>query len=301
MAKTEKKSKILKSSKAKSLGKLYNEEGKDDFKRPIWPSVKVIFLSILLGIFIGGGLALFVSQKTINSLEARLNQLTQNRVKKSLEQKVLGLIRYTPQKRPIIAKVKDVEVIKNIPLYQLAKNGDKVIVYKDITVIYDEKQNKIVSAVPQDLLKLTSKINFNKKDNDTNQEQAIAENVSESKNRVEEKGIDSLKIKKENEQVKDKQVIKPEDVTVEVRNGTNIAGLAGKNAKIIRDEFGFKTTAVNAAKNNYKQSLIVDLSGGELSEQVNKIAEKLSITTIKNNLPEGEKGTDSKIVVILGK
>lgn len=244
---------------------------------------KTIFVSLVLGILIGAGVALFYGQYQMDMMENEKLSMNEMNSKLSPEDKVAKILRYNSEKKPVVAMVKDVSLIKDIPLYQFAQNGDSVIVYDDITVIYDEVNNKIVSAVPQNLLK----------------EQADVE-VTEDKEAEEDENTDE-NLDEEGAEEKEPEVdpIKAGDLKVEVRNGTTVAGLAGKRSKELTDAYKYSVTPANASKSTYKESILVDLSEGAATTHISDIRKKLDISKVVTELPEGEKSTTVDIVIIV--
>lgn len=291
------------SSRSKNLTKVYKEEFDDaedsvsdsTFKMPRTAQKsmgKTIFVSLIIGVFIGGGLGLFYSQQQAKTLKNEQTTQTERSSNRTIEQRIEDLVRYNADDKPVVAMVKDVSMIQDIPLYQFAQNGDKVVVYKDMTVIYDEKLDKVVSVVPQNILK--EQVDVNGETTDANTE------VTEDSTTDTEK-VDTSTDTTTNADTQTTTTVDPKDVTVEVRNGTNIAGLAGKRSREISTELSYTTKPANAARNNYTEGIIVDLSDGTLSAEIEKIRAQLDIKKVVTELPSGEASSTSKIVVILAK
>lgn len=94
--------------------------------------------------------------------------------------------------------------------------------------------------------------------------------------------------------------IAAEQPTLELRNGTNITGLASRVAKAFEKK-EFTIAAVgNAAIRNRTETIIVDRTGGKKSESLRSLLDALgSATAVK--FPEVEKeATDASFVIFLG-
>jgi len=95
--------------------------------------------------------------------------------------------------------------------------------------------------------------------------------------------------------------IPPEDVTVEVRNGTKTAGLAGTTASSLKTEYAWvtKTVASDAARNTYTGTTLVDLSKGAKPGALAALEEEFGVKAV-TTLPQGEASSTADFVVILG-
>lgn len=297
-----------KSSRAKKLNSVYKDEFDDmdegsesssSFKSPKSTQKsmgKTVFISLIIGIFIGGGLALFFNQQQQDTMNDQMQADISKDANRPLEQRVADLVRHQPEDQPVIAMVKDVSLIQDIPLYQFAQNGDKVVVYKDMTIIYDEKLDKVVSVVPQNILKEQVDMenpDGNSEGSDTDSETSDTTDESTDGDTATEGSTSG--------DTSDSSAVDPKSVTVEVRNGTKTAGLAGKRSREITKELGYTTTAANAGNSNYEEGIIVDLSAGKMSAEVAKLGEQLGIKKIVTEMPSGEAKSTSNIVVILAK
>ncbi len=175
-----------------------------------------------------------------------------------------------PDGNPQIATVANIDnLVKQQPFFKGAKNGDRVLIYPDKVIVYDEQNDIIVNVgfLLNDAASATS----------TSATSTAEIFSSESKGKKQE-------IKK---------------LTVEVRNGSNIRGLASKNKSLIMQDDGFIVTGVaNAARNNYKNGMIIDLSDGSKQELVKKLSDLLTLPVVKD-LPKGEVGSPAEVVVIV--
>lgn len=91
-----------------------------------------------------------------------------------------------------------------------------------------------------------------------------------------------------------------EQPTIELRNGTNVTGLAGRVAKALEKQ-AFTIAAVgNAAIRNRTQTIVVDRTNGKKPRSLQLILDTLSVAT-SVKLPEGENTpADAHFVVFLG-
>lgn len=91
-----------------------------------------------------------------------------------------------------------------------------------------------------------------------------------------------------------------EQPTVEVRNGTNVVGLAARAAKVLEKQ-GFTIVGVgNAAIRNRTQTLVIDRTGGKKPASLRAVLDTFGITAAVT-FPEAEKQSiDASVVIFLG-
>lgn len=251
-------------------------------------NAKLIIIFFIIGLFVGAFIALFYNQQqllTKKALEqAQLEQLSGRPITEKV-QEILGFI---PKGKPVLAAVRDISVYKNKPEYQFAKNGDKVLLYDDVFILFDDTTGKIVSAIPRAFLDGTM-INNNVEENS---EQVIDGNDNVNNVDNDETGRDITK-----------PLIAPQDITVEVRNGGVIRGFAGVNADQIKTDFGYATIASNASRNTYSQVLLIDLTKGDekYKEITAQLQKKYAINEVLTTLPAGEAESSAQYVLIVVK
>lgn len=167
---------------------------------------------------------------------------------------------------PQIATIANIEnLIQEQPFFSGSKNGDRVLIYPDKVIVYDEAEDIIVNVGFLTANEYTST--------------STVENVSEDENTENE--ID----------------FKP--LSVEVRNGSVVRGLAGNTRNHILESENFEVTGVaNAARSDYEQGVIVDLSDGSKQPYLDELKEILNLEII-TELPEGEVSSPAEIVVIV--
>ncbi len=94
--------------------------------------------------------------------------------------------------------------------------------------------------------------------------------------------------------------IKTEQPTVELRNGTNVTGLAGRVAKALEKQAFTIAAAGNAAIRNRTQTIVIDRTDGKKPRSLQAILDALGIST-SVKFPEGENTpADANFVVFLG-
>lgn len=90
-------------------------------------------------------------------------------------------------------------------------------------------------------------------------------------------------------------------ISVEVRNGTTVAGAANTLADQLRTNAAYQVEKVAAAANkNYEKTIIVDLSGGQKTVLVNALAQQFNAQVV-TALPAGEAETKAEVLIIIGK
>lgn len=86
-------------------------------------------------------------------------------------------------------------------------------------------------------------------------------------------------------------------ISLDIRNGAGVAGLAGKTAQTFTGvkEYVVKTVG-NGAKSDYPKTVIVNLSGKDVSG----LEKQFGVSAV-SVLPAGEKTSDADVVIILGR
>lgn len=295
-------------SRSKKITNIYNEDfdevnndASELFAKPKKSMRGTIFGIFIIGLLAGGGLGLLMNQSQLQFLQSQLVAEISGDKSLPVHQRAMMLLRSGfDGEKPISAVVKDVSVLSDLPLYEFAKNGDHVFIYKDMAVIYDDFSNRIVSAVPQSLIK--EQVELIRPVEDDNDLISATDEVDSEEELVvgdivlDEAENSSADVIPESEPLS----IAAKDVNVEVRNGTRILGHAGKNATLLKN-LGYNIKATNAIKTSYKESVLVDLSNGRVdASHLQSIADALSIKNIVIALPTGEAKSSSDVVIILG-
>jgi len=164
-----------------------------------------------------------------------------------------------PEGTSSLATVKDVESLKQRDsFFTKAENGDKVVLFDREALLFRPTTNKIISFGPT---------------NDSSK--ASAENGGETASSTTNGVTESLNI--------------------EIRNGTQINGLAGKWKTKLEANKQYKVTKLgNASKDTYTQTYVVNLG----SKDVSALEKEFGVTAVKT-LPEGETASSQDVLIIV--
>lgn len=234
-------------------------------------SRKRIIGVLLLAVLVGGSLAtayVFYSryQKAVSLLANPEKLVADN---KNVMLKKIKTIIELPDEEPSTATVTDIERVRNQPFFAKAQIDDVVLIfYKEAkTILYRPSENRIVNWAFVD----TGQV-------------AGARSAAPSPTPIPSPSMPSIPL---------------DSITVAIYNGTAKGGLAsvaeerliGKipQARII--------TKANAAKNDYKKTIVVDMTGIH-QDMADRVASALEGET--SILPGGESTPSAQIAVILG-
>ena len=242
----------------------------------------LILISFLIIISITGIGFAVKSQKELKDIKSKNNTQTKNpddEVKKLVDE--VGKIVLLPQgETPTIATITDIGKLKGQSFYAQAKNGNKVLLYIKAkkAFLYDPVTKKIIDIGPINIPSLTPTIK-------------VIQNITLSPkiSPTISKTVTPTPILTTKVQAEIKNII--------ILNGTQVVGLAGKfEAQVLKALPDAKTTKGNA-KGNYKESIIIDLTGKN-STTVASLSTTLNLKI--STLPGEETKTDSDIMIILG-
>ena len=168
---------------------------------------------------------------------------------------------------PVVGTIKDVEsLVKTQKFFVGSQNGDKILIYKDKAIIYRPETNKIINVGPVYI--------------DTNNDVAVDTTTSTINNDVESMASST------------------DSISVEVRNGSGIAGADSVLGNELKNLVGYKLDKVgDAATSTYGGNLVVNLTG----KNIESLLTKIKNAKIINKLPIGEADSLDDVVVILGK
>lgn len=173
--------------------------------------------------------------------------------------------------KPSVVVLRDVGSLEaQQPFYHGAKDGDILIIYSSRAIIYDPVANKLVSVSPI--------------------QQATASPSPIASGSAQFSPSPSVSA----------TPVAPEKVSIEVRNGTSVAGLAGKTASDLKKNTWVTSTKTGDAHGTYATTAIVDLSGGTKPGAVAAL-EKLFGVTAVTAIPKGESTSTANVLVIVGK
>jgi len=163
--------------------------------------------------------------------------------------------------KPFVAFISDEQVAANLqPFFYQAKVGDVILMYSNKAILYRPVEDKIVNIGPVFAL---SNFDFDKN----------LINANDAESAVEQKVI-----------------------TVDVRNGSQTAGQARTVAdELSKSKWYDLIKVTNASNYNYPQTLLVNLTGVDVSE-----LEDLYGITALVDLPAGETISEADVVIILG-
>jgi hypothetical protein len=160
--------------------------------------------------------------------------------------------------QPAVVTITDVENFRKLqPLYQKAKNGDQLVTFKEMQIIYDPSADIIVSV----------------------------------------RNLQQTSIQEGSMPQATQSQAQTSPVSLDIRNGAAVAGLAGKTAEALGKEATYKIASVgNAQKQIYTKNVIVNLKGKDVSN----LEERFGVKAV-SQLPTGESGSTADVVLILGK
>lgn len=171
---------------------------------------------------------------------------------------------------PYIATITNIELVKqkNPDFYKDAKDGDKVVVWKDRAVIYSEADDRIVAVA-------------------TSKPLLVAPDVSADKVQ-EQMGMNIPSVEQQ-----------MASTTIEVRNGSRKNG-AAKALKQQLETLGLNVTKVGDTVKTYQGTQIIDFSE-QKAPAVMDLLMKSTSGTVMTGLPEGEKPTTAQVLILIGR
>ncbi len=172
-----------------------------------------------------------------------------------------------------VAAVQDAAMLmKSSSFFKDAQNGDQLLIFPTKLVLFRPSQNKVVNiSAPAGLQQDTNVA--------TNAAVAAGENASSTPSSTKPEAL-------------------TEELSVEIRNGSGVPGLAGKYKTALAKDVTRATVnkTGNAANEDYSETVIVYTKAKNISDIENVFKVK-SIGT----LPAGEATTNADVLVILGK
>lgn len=162
-----------------------------------------------------------------------------------------------PEGAPTVVVVKDAAALADQAFFKNAQNGDIVLIYPEQAIIYSPERGVIVNVGPV-----------------VNQNGDVAGEQNAATAQQTQTG----------------------DVSVEVRNGSTVAGRASTVGDEIDSLAGYAVTTTTNAKNKaYAETVIVNLKGRDVAALETKFGVK-AVTA----MPAGEAASLADVVVILG-
>jgi hypothetical protein len=205
---------------------------------------------------------------------------------------------------PSLLTVQDKNKLNDKLFFKNAQNGDKVLVYSknQEIILYRPQTKKIIAAAPMDLS------SSSQSNNTIGDDQQIAKTDNQppadtAQNASNDQAADQLNQIDDQVSLAEPQISTRNansSLNVILENGTKTAGLATKMKPKLESIAGvIVTSIINAQKNDYKQTIVVDLTQKN-SQLAQEIAQAVGGTI--SSLPDGESRPDNAdILIIAGK
>jgi hypothetical protein len=170
---------------------------------------------------------------------------------------------------PYVATIGNIDLLRqeNPAFYKNASEGDKLVAWSDKAVIYSERLDKIVAvatALPPELTGSTSTAAMEEPEEEAAPEEMLAE-----------------------------------DVRIEIRNGSRIAGAASRLRTTLLGE-GLTISSISDAAQTYDGTRIIDLTGGQ-ADGVIRTVSGITEGAVTSTVPEGEPASEANILVLIGR
>lgn len=164
-----------------------------------------------------------------------------------------------PEGKPVILTIdKSNAMIAGHPFFSSVEPGDIIVLYPNKAIIYDPRADKLKNVGP-----------------------VYIEDIMEATRSL----------------VEPELPVSAVPFTLEVRNGSQVAGRAGDVADTFADDEQISViSATNAANYSYATTLIVNLAGVD----VTSLEEQFVGAEVVDVLPAGERETEADVVIILG-
>ncbi len=219
-----------------------------------------IVTSLLL--LIAAGSAFYFYRQYSKSLQSNRNVPEVETIAESV-----ALLMELPAENPTLATVSDVEKLRDQEFFLRAKNGDKVLIFKNAkkAVLYRPLTNKIIEVGPIQV----------------SDPQEVAGTATESAQIASATPSASVK-----------------PVRVAILNGTKVNGLSKKTADSLKIEFSdVVIQSTGNTTGDYNKNLVVDISKNQ-----KKMAESVAkfLKAEVGGFPSGESTPDADLLIILG-
>jgi hypothetical protein len=229
---------------------------------------KFILILVVVGAVAGGGWYFFNQGKS--GFVIRPGEKLSDEQVSELIDRVGRFLVLPSDEQPSVAAISDaISLAERQAFYKDAKDGDILIVYSSKAIIYDATADKLVNVGP--IVR-------------TDIEPSTASGSGQANESPE-------------------PTAEPAQVTVEVRNGTSTAGLAGAMASELKKNDLYDVKTPGDAAGAYTETVIVDLSGGDdegKTVTVNLLADELNAKVV-TELPAGEEASQYDVLILIGK
>jgi hypothetical protein len=177
--------------------------------------------------------------------------------------------------KPSVVVLRDTATLaQQQPFYRGAKDGDILVIYSNRAIIYDPKDQKLVNVGP---IQRNDATPVPSSDVTASGSAQATPSASPSASPA-----------------------APEKVTVDVRNGTSTAGLAGTTASELKKNKWVTIGKTGDAKGAYSKTVLVDLSKGKKPGAIAQLEKLLGVTAV-TEVPKGESTSTADVLVIVGK
>lgn len=241
---------------------------------------KLLVGLVLIAAVVGGGWYFFNQGKQEFSLRPG-EKLSDEQVS-ALITRVGRFLILPAGEKPSVAAISDAATLASRQsFYQDAKDGDILLVYTSKAIIYDAAADKLVNVGPI-----------------VRTDQPVAPVASGS--------LPAQAGAQASPSVSPSGTPEPaKPVTIEVRNGTSTAGLAGALASQLKKNALFTVETVGDATGSYTEVVVVDLTKGSKTSTVAALKAELEKSytkvTVVSELPKGERATTKEVLVLIGK
>jgi len=228
---------------------------------------KFILILVVVGAVAGGGWYFF-NQGNKGFVIRPGEKLSDEQVSELIERVGRFLVLPSDEK-PSVAAISDALALsERQAFYKDAKDGDILIVYSSKAIIYDATADKLVNVGP-----------------------IVRTDIEPETASGSEQAMEGPE-----------PTAEPVEVTVEVRNGTSTAGLAGAMASALKENELYEVLSPGDAAGTYSETFVVDLSDGDEGKGATAalLAKELNAELV-TELPDGERSSKADLLVLIGK
>jgi len=204
--------------------------------------------------------------ETVIDLSNQASEVTEQDKVADVIAKVSQLMILPEDGEPMVATILDAQALAaEQAFYADASDGDKLLIFPNRAIIYNPTNNIIVNVG----------------------EVRVVERLPD------DEGTEEETAEKEEEE----ESVPPEPVVldIEIRNGSGKSGAAQVLSDELSSELNKITSIGNADNSNYDSTVIVNISGKDVS----RLVTQLGITAVQA-LPEGEEASTADVLIIIG-